>query len=381
MSMAYKIGIASGFAVLVAVLCFFIFREPGTTEAGEGDGNGQVALVPDLTNGAGTDNGNTAGTVRQDGALGATNANEDNSALSRLLNQRSAGNENTNNSNSSTANSTTGNGIGSTVDRSFNAGEGNVGRVDNNTGDLNDRAAVAKARMEAELNRNGNNLDNGAGVDSAGVNNGSVTIGAGVDNSNTAGNSVTSGGTNVGGTIDTGNGGVVVGNETDSGNAGVASGANTGATVSGNNTAGSSVSNERTSEVVKPMTHTIRKGETLIQIARVFYGDGERWRDIAKANPRVNPDKLRVGMTLTMPDKRYVQPSRADELRSLRNVVTSEGKAVRVTAKKGDTLSDISHRVYGTARLWKKIYEANKQVLKSPNVVPVGTELVIPPKG
>ena len=48
------------------------------------------------------------------------------------------------------------------------------------------------------------------------------------------------------------------------------------------------------------------------------------------------------------------------------------------TVKKGDTLGDISSKVYGTSRLWKHIYEANKDVLKDPNHVREGQVLRIP---
>ena len=48
------------------------------------------------------------------------------------------------------------------------------------------------------------------------------------------------------------------------------------------------------------------------------------------------------------------------------------------TVKKGDTLGEISSKVYGTSRLWKHIYEANKDVLKDPNHVREGQVLRIP---
>lgn len=46
--------------------------------------------------------------------------------------------------------------------------------------------------------------------------------------------------------------------------------------------------------------------------------------------------------------------------------------------EKGDTLSTISKKVYGHTKYWKNIYEANKDKLKSPDVVPQGMELKIP---
>jgi nucleoid-associated protein YgaU len=45
--------------------------------------------------------------------------------------------------------------------------------------------------------------------------------------------------------------------------------------------------------------------------------------------------------------------------------------------QQGDTLSSIAKKYYGTSD-WKKIYEANKQVIENPDRPKVGTKLVIP---
>ena len=44
----------------------------------------------------------------------------------------------------------------------------------------------------------------------------------------------------------------------------------------------------------------------------------------------------------------------------------------------GDTLSRISSRYYGTAARWQDIYNANRDQLRSPDVLPLGVELKIP---
>ncbi|MFC1621122.1 LysM peptidoglycan-binding domain-containing protein [Candidatus Omnitrophota bacterium] len=46
--------------------------------------------------------------------------------------------------------------------------------------------------------------------------------------------------------------------------------------------------------------------------------------------------------------------------------------------EKGDTLQKISDKAYGTTKKWKKIFEANKNTLKSPDKIKPGQELVIP---
>jgi len=46
--------------------------------------------------------------------------------------------------------------------------------------------------------------------------------------------------------------------------------------------------------------------------------------------------------------------------------------------KQNDTLQKISDKMYGTTKKWKKIYEANKDVLESPDKIKPGQTLVIP---
>jgi nucleoid-associated protein YgaU len=47
----------------------------------------------------------------------------------------------------------------------------------------------------------------------------------------------------------------------------------------------------------------------------------------------------------------------------------------------GDTLSGLAKTYYGKAGLYMKIFEANKDQLKDPNLIKVGQKLKIPPLG
>lgn len=46
--------------------------------------------------------------------------------------------------------------------------------------------------------------------------------------------------------------------------------------------------------------------------------------------------------------------------------------------QRGDTLQKISDKMYGTTKKWKTIYEANKNILKSPDKIRSGQKLIIP---
>ena len=48
------------------------------------------------------------------------------------------------------------------------------------------------------------------------------------------------------------------------------------------------------------------------------------------------------------------------------------------TVQEGDTLSAIAEQFYGKASAYRKIFEANQDKMESPDLVRVGTELVIP---
>jgi nucleoid-associated protein YgaU len=61
-----------------------------------------------------------------------------------------------------------------------------------------------------------------------------------------------------------------------------------------------------------------------------------------------------------------------------------EGKPVEAEVNEiyevvsGDSLSKIAKRKYGDAGLWKRIYEANTDLIKNPDVIQIGWKLKIP---
>ncbi len=57
-----------------------------------------------------------------------------------------------------------------------------------------------------------------------------------------------------------------------------------------------------------------------------------------------------------------------------------EAEYTEYTVKKGDSLSLIAKHHYGDAKLWKKIYEANKDVVSNPDLIQIGWKLKLPNK-
>jgi nucleoid-associated protein YgaU len=56
--------------------------------------------------------------------------------------------------------------------------------------------------------------------------------------------------------------------------------------------------------------------------------------------------------------------------------ITPAGKTYTVV--RGDSLSKIAKREYGDAGKWRKIFEANKDVIENPDLIEPGQSLIIP---
>jgi len=79
---------------------------------------------------------------------------------------------------------------------------------------------------------------------------------------------------------------------------------------------------------------------------------------------------------------RYQEPAKVQgKYKKEKGTITliKEEKPQKIyVVEKGDTLQAISDKFYGTTRKWKKIYEANKDVLEGPDKIKPGQKLVIP---
>jgi nucleoid-associated protein YgaU len=61
------------------------------------------------------------------------------------------------------------------------------------------------------------------------------------------------------------------------------------------------------------------------------------------------------------------------------NLPSPAAKAQTYTVQAGDTLSKISKQYYGDANQYRKIFDANRDVLSDPDKIKVGQTLKIPP--
>lgn len=92
-----------------------------------------------------------------------------------------------------------------------------------------------------------------------------------------------------------------------------------------------------------------------------------------------------VYFTLSLKEYRRIKISKVnakdDDLSSSIDLPITKGFETKQKTHKvieGDTLFKIAKKYYGNGDLWQKIYEANKDKIKSPNIIQNGWILIIP---
>lgn len=128
---------------------------------------------------------------------------------------------------------------------------------------------------------------------------------------------------------------------------------------------------DTTTTTTVPRTHTIAAGELLSTIAVKYYGKAAAWIDIAEANPNIDPDRIKVGQVINLPDlNNDIAAQPEDEPAPAPNGVRTH------TVKPGELLSTIAVKYYGKESAWVDISQANPSV--DPNRMKVGQVLVLP---
>lgn len=116
-----------------------------------------------------------------------------------------------------------------------------------------------------------------------------------------------------------------------------------------------------------PRTVTVSEGDTLYSIAQAELGSGARWREIADANPGIDPGSLRVGDQLVLPRPLAGAPPSVER-----------AEEIHVVAP-GETLTSIARARWNDGARWRRLLEANESLLGGdPDRLRVGDRLVVP---
>jgi nucleoid-associated protein YgaU len=95
---------------------------------------------------------------------------------------------------------------------------------------------------------------------------------------------------------------------------------------------------------------------------------------IQAANPGVDPKALRAGMRLVMPARETVAKPAAGA-----DPTAGLPPTKVYVVQKNDTLIGIASRLYSDASMYKKIFDANQDILPSPNsTLQIGMRLRLP---
>lgn len=145
--------------------------------------------------------------------------------------------------------------------------------------------------------------------------------------------------------------------------------------------------NQQPPTQVAVRTHKVAEGESLYGIAAEYYGDGNRWPEIAKANAgRVN-DKghVLIGVVLEIPTRggsaaaavQEPQIARSTPKQNTQSKEEASGYGL-YTIKNGDTLSEISQELMGTMRRMNELIELNRDQINDADDIRVGMKLRYP---
>jgi nucleoid-associated protein YgaU len=122
--------------------------------------------------------------------------------------------------------------------------------------------------------------------------------------------------------------------------------------------------------------YTVREGDTFERIAQRLWGERALWTAVAQANPYVDPNRLRAGRVIRVPEDPGNVQGRAEG----EAPPEPPEPAVEYVVRRGDTLSEIAARFYGSTSYTDFLYLANRARMESKNDLRVGQTLLIPPK-
>jgi nucleoid-associated protein YgaU len=113
-------------------------------------------------------------------------------------------------------------------------------------------------------------------------------------------------------------------------------------------------------------THVVREGETLSTIALAAYGSSNYYPHIIRANPNLDPKRMKVGTTINLPELPAKTVDSSTAVVASNAVAASAAPidpAKQYRVQPGDSLYRISVKLYGRADRAETIHQINRQLL------------------
>jgi nucleoid-associated protein YgaU len=126
------------------------------------------------------------------------------------------------------------------------------------------------------------------------------------------------------------------------------------------------------------------EGDTWNGLAVRFYGDGRYSSNLRMAN---EGRELQSGEPIFVPVHDFGQEAVVDRAPLVPEAAPATPQPAPSTpvaigevyvVQNGDSLSKIASKAYGNGNLWRQIYDANRDQMRSPDWIQVGMKLVIP---
>lgn len=127
----------------------------------------------------------------------------------------------------------------------------------------------------------------------------------------------------------------------------------------------------------------VEKLEQMLQANPVIAANKPMSQDVNIPNMALNDNALKQLIATSSPEMSDAEPmvDAAPQPQSTPAPTPApapKAQARTYTVQKGDTLSKISQKCYGTTKKWKQIYDANREKISNINQLKVGTALNIP---
>lgn len=134
-------------------------------------------------------------------------------------------------------------------------------------------------------------------------------------------------------------------------------------------------SNERSARTVTPdrrtaatRRHTIARNDTLEGIALRYFNDRRRVDDIMRANPGIDPRRLKIGDEIILPAAAPTQTAADDTVAGNRSTATDRAErtapAKTHTVREDESFYSIAQARLGSGARWRELFELNRALVK-----------------